>query len=111
MPDSFKRLNTVRTFSSGAGSVIYTVPGSTTGLVRKIQISNNGTAAATVKLHHVESGGAADGTNVILPTTVLGVNEHGENDAPFAMAAGDSIRAYGDGTNAVTINIYGLEAT
>lgn len=111
MPDTYKRLNTTRTFTSGSGTTIYTVPGSTSALVRKIQVSNNGTATAIAKIHHVQSGGSADATNVILPATTLGINEHGMDDVPFTMAAGDSIVAIGDGTNAVTINLYGLEAT
>ncbi len=111
MADVYKRLNTTREFSAASATTIYTVPALTTALIRKVQVSNNGSGTCTAKLHHVQSGGSADATNVILPTTTMAVNEHGADDAPFAMAAGDSIVAYGDGSNAVTINIYGIEAT
>jgi|SRR5688572_5009362 len=113
MPDVYKRLNTTRTFTSAAsaGTQIYPVPASTTALVKKVVISNNGGATGTVKLHHVQSGGSADSTNVILPTTSLAPNEYGVDDAPFAMSAGDEIRAVGDGTNAISISIYGLEVS
>ncbi len=111
MADVYKRLNTTRSFSSGSGTTIYTVPAATTALIRKVQVSNNGTSTATAKLHHVPSGGSADATNVILPTTTMGPNEHGADDAQFAMATGDTIVAYGDGSNTVTINIYGLEVS
>ncbi len=109
MADTYKRLNTTRTFTSGTATTIYTVPGATTALIRKILISNNGTVSGTVKLHHVESGGAADATNVILPTVTLSANEHCVDEAPFAMSTGDIIKAVGDGTNAITINVYGIE--
>lgn len=109
MPDTYKRLNTVRSFSSAAVTTIYTVPALTTALIRKIQVSNNGTNSGTVKLMHVESGGTPDSTHVILPTTPLGVNEGGMDDEPFAMSAGDTIRAVGDGVNDITIHIYGME--
>jgi hypothetical protein len=109
MADTYKRLNTTTTFSSGAGTTIYTVPGATTALVRKVQVINPGSSAGTVKLHHVPSGGAAGNGNIILPTVSLGVNEHGVDEAPFAMATGDFIVAVGDGTNTITINIHGIE--
>ena len=113
MADVYKRINTVFTFTASAstGVLIYTVPALTTALVKKVVISNNGAASGTAKLHHVASAGSADATNVILPTTTLAINEHGVDDAPFAMAAGDMIRAVGDGTNAIAISIYGLEVS
>lgn len=108
MADTYKRL--ARTSSSSAtATTVYTVPGATTTLVRKIHISNNSGTAGTVKIHHVESGGSADATNVILPTVTLGNNEQGIDDAPFAMEDGDTIQIIADGTNAITINVYGLE--
>lgn len=107
--DTYKRLNTTRSFTSGTALTIYTVPASTTTLVKKMVISNNGGSTGTAKIHHVQSGGSADATNVILPTTSLASNEHGVDDAPFAMAAGDFIAVVGDGTNAINISIYGLE--
>ena len=109
MADTYKRLNTTRTFTSAAATTIYTAPALTTVLVKKIVISNNGGAPGTAKIHHVQSGGSADSSNVILPTTTIGINEHGDDDAPFAMAAGDFISVVGDGTNAINISIYGLE--
>lgn len=111
MADVYKRLNTTRTFSSGAGTTIYTVPAATTTLVKKVVVSNNGGSSGTVKLHHVQSGGSADSSNVILPTTTLATNEHGVDDGAFAMATGDFIVAVGDGTNSINISVYGLEVS
>ena len=111
MTDTYKRLNTTRAFSSGTALTIYTVPAATVTLVKKITVSNNAGATATAKIHHVQSGGSADATNVILPTTSLATNEHGVDDAPFAMATGDFIAVVGDGTNVVNISIYGLEVS
>lgn len=111
MADVYKRLNTTRTFSSGTATTIYTVPAATTTLVKKLVVSNNGASTATAKIHHVQSGGAADSSNVILPTTSLAINEHGTDDAPFAMATGDFIAVVGDGTNSINISVYGLEVS
>jgi len=111
MTDTYKRLNTTRAFSSGTALTIYTVPAVTTGLVKKITISNNTGTSGTAKIHHVQSGGTADATNVILPTTTLATNEHGVDDSPFAMATGDFIAVVGDGTNVINISIYGLEVS
>jgi len=107
MADTYKRLNTTRTFTSATALTIYTA--SSAVIVRRISISNNGGSSGTAKLHHVESGGSADSTNVILPTTTLAPNEHGVDDAPFAMASGDFIACVGNGTNAINISVYGLE--
>lgn len=108
MADTYKRL--ARTSSSAAAATtIYTVPGATTTIVKKIVVSNNSGTAGTVKLHHVESGGSADATNVILPTTTLGDQEHGTDDGAFVMETGDFLQIIADGANAITISVYGLE--
>jgi len=108
MADTYKRV--ARTSSSAAGATtVYTVPGATTALVKKIHLSNNSGVSGTVKLHHVESGGSADGTNVILPTVTLGNNEQAIDDGPFVMETGDTLQILADGTNAITINVYAAE--
>lgn len=104
MADVYKRLNTVQTVTS-SGTVVYTVPGSTTALIKKIVVSNNAAPTATVKIYH---GTAAD-ANVILPTTTLLQNEYGVDDAPFALSAGEVITV--DGTGTVNIQVYGLEVS
>lgn len=116
MAETYKRLNTTRAFTASASpyTTIYTVPALTTALVKKIVVSNNSGSSATAKLWHIPSGtaaSAADNTHIILPTTTLAANEHGVDDGPFAMAAGDLIVAQGDGTNAINISIYGLEVS
>lgn len=109
MTDVFKRLNTTLTFTSATAATIYTVPGSTSTIVKKIVVSNNGGTSALAKIYHVPTGSSAGVSNIILPATTLGSNEYGVDDAPFAMAAGDFIAVAGDGTNAISISIYGLE--
>ena len=108
MADTYKRL-AQGTFTSGTATTLYTVPGATTTIVKKIVISNNGGANATAKLHHVVSAGSATASNVILPTVALAVNEHGVDDGTFVMETGETIRGVGDATNAVSYSIYGLE--
>ena len=113
MTDVYKQLATTRTFFTSAGTTVYTVPALTTALVKKVIVSNNTALSGTVKLHHVPSAGSASALNVILPTTALAANEHGVDDAPFAMAAGDFIVAVGDNTagHDINISIYGLEVS
>lgn len=108
MTDTFKRL-AQGTFSSGTATTLYTVPGATSTLIKKVVVSNNSGTAGTVKLHHVASGGSATSDNVIVPTTPLGNNEHGVDSDPFVMETGETLRGVGDGTNAISYTIYGLE--
>ena len=107
MADAYKRL--AQTSSAATGpTTIYTATG-VTAVVRKIQVINQSGAQATIKLHHVENSGSADATTVILPTVTLENNEHGIDDTPFVMEAGDFIQMEADGTNAITVQLYGLE--
>lgn len=109
MADAYKRLAQVSSAAVGP-TTIYTATG-VTAIVKKIILANNSGAAGTIKLHHVESGGSADTTTVILPTTSMGNNEHGADDAPFVMEAGDFLQMEADGTHAITVQVYGLEVS
>ena len=51
--------------------VIRTTPSGSVDLVKNIDIANNGTAAAKVTVHMVESGDTADDSNVLIPTVSI----------------------------------------
>lgn len=108
MADAYKRI--VRTsFSSATAATVYTVPGSTTTQVGKIVVSNDSGTTGTAKIHHVESGGSPDATNIIIPEKTIADNEHIVDDASFIMETGDTIQVIGDGTQVMSISAYGIE--
>jgi hypothetical protein len=111
MADNYKRLARASFFIATTTTVYGPVGAGVTTLVKKIQVSNNSVLSGTVKIHHVQSGGVADATNVILPTTTLGPNEQGTDDATFVMETGDTLQVFGDGTagHVISISAYGLE--
>jgi len=108
MADTYKRLAQTNTAAAGP-TTVYTVPAATTAIVRKVVVLNPGVSAATVTLHHVEDGGSAGNDTLILPSTALQAGEHGVDEAPFVMEEGDFIAVQTDGTNSVTVHVYGLE--
>lgn len=98
-------------FTSATPTLLYTAPALTTVHVRKLVVSNNDATAGTVKLYHVESAGSPGATNVLLPTTPLDIDEHGENPEIMVLNPGDMIYGEGDGTTGITYAIYGVEVS
>ena len=109
MADLYKRLNTVYAFTSASGTTIYTVPGGMTTIVRKIVITNNSGNDALAKIRHKPSSVTATDDHNILAEVLLSDLDSGMDDAPFAMSAGDALVGYGDGSNAISISVYGME--
>ena len=97
----------------GTGSTtIYTVPASTTGVVRTLTICNNDTVARTMQLCKVPNGGSLSDATAIIPAGfVIEAGEVVEDDAVRTLAAGDSIRGLADVANKVTVTIDGAEET
>jgi hypothetical protein len=89
----------------------YTVPGSTTATITGITLCNTDSAARTVTLHLVASGGSADDGNTLLDAISLNAGETIIDDTRRAMNAGDFIRAVASVTNVVSIRVDGAEIT
>lgn len=107
MADTYKRL--YQGVAGTTAAAAYTVPGSTSAIVKSMRIVNYSGAAATIKLWH-GTGGAAD-ANVILPEVSVDAGGFAEFDGTLTMAAADIIYAQAGTVTSITLTIYGLEIT
>ena len=98
------------TVLSASNSTIYTVPASTTTVVKIIWITNTTASDVTIELWNVpNSGSAADG-NKLMDGVTIPANDFMQVSTYLAMeTAGDTIQAKGSTNVALTINLYGAE--
>jgi hypothetical protein len=99
------------TLLTNALATYYTVPGSTTATIRAITLCNTDSAARTVKLHLVASGGSASDANTIFDDISINAGETIIDDSVRAMNTGDFIRAVASVTNVVALRVDGAEIT
>jgi hypothetical protein len=105
MTDAFKKLYQGQPTDTTA--TLYTVPGSTTAILRHIRIVNNDTIAGTITLY---DDGTAD-SNIILPTTTIPAGGYIELDVFICMAAAVTLKGKAHASSKVTVTVYGVEIT
>lgn len=95
-------------------AAVYTVPASTIGVLRDMQLCNFGGADKTVSVWFVLSGGSTANASLVLPASTIA----GTGGATtvfyrhmFAMAAGDMIYASAQTNTYVTLQASGVELT
>jgi len=88
-------------------TTMYTVPGSTTAIIRNIHIANTTTSAASIKM---SIGADAAGTR-ILGDLVVPANGTYDWSGFMVLAAGETLRATGGTNNALTVTVSGVEVT
>lgn len=104
MADTAKRLAGPALVTSGE-STHYTVPGSTTAIIRSIHIVNTTTSTATVSL---SIGADAAGTR-LLSATPIPPNATYDWSGFLVMAAAETLRAQSGTNNALAITVSGVE--
>lgn len=84
---------------------LYTVPASTTAIIRHIRLVNNDSSARTGALYH-------DGTTaaqIILPPASIVVGGWAEFDGVITMEAADTLSGLASVATQITYTIYGVE--
>ena len=71
----------------------YTVPGSTTSIVKEILVCNTDSVARTATVYFVPSGGSPAASNIILSARSLAAGETLVVGLSSVLATGDTIRA------------------
>lgn len=106
MADTAKRLVGPTQLTASAATV-YTVPASTTALLRHMRVVNTGTVAATIT---VSIGADAAGTRIWAGQTV---QPGGFLDwsGLMVMAAAETLQAYASAASTLTLTISGVEAS
>lgn len=105
MTDTVKRLAQATVGTSAAA--FYTVPGSTSAIVRHIVAANTSGSATTLIVYH---GGSA-AANTILPSVSVPAGGRIEFDGIISMAAADTLQAIAGAGSAIQVTVHGMEIT
>ena len=88
--------------------VYYTVPGLTTTISTAITVVNFSTGSVRVSIHFVPSGGAADDSNVLVPNVPIAEYSLANFNFGQIISSGDTIQAYAEYLNSITIHLSGI---
>lgn len=94
--------------TTGAGSLLYTVPTGIRTEVMDICIANTTSGALTCALHLVPTGVSVGATNMMFPTVSVPANTLIHWSGVQVLNAGDFIQGIGSGSG-LTVNITGNE--
>ena len=92
--------------------VVYTVPASTSTIVKSIRLVNTSTTTATtIQLWHAaNASGTPAAAQVILPAISIDAGGFAEFDGTLTMATTETIYAQA-GLATITVTVYGVELT
>lgn len=108
MADTAKRL-AGPTQPGTSNGTLYTVPASTTTIVRSIIACN--TTASTAKISLAVNGSAVTAANCIWEEMEIPANGVADWSGFLVLAAAETLQALQGTTNAITITISGVEVT
>jgi|SRR3972149_963160 len=90
-------------------TTVYTVPGSTTGIIKELIITNTTSSAATITVYADPDGTVADATTAILSGWSVPANDFLRFRCWLPMTAASTLKAVGGTNNAITITVSGVE--
>ena len=90
-------------------TTLYTVPGSTTTIVKQVALCNTAAANRTVTLHLVPSAGTAASANAILFDVAVDSKSTTFVNLSAVMATGDTIQASASVAASVSIHSFGIQ--
>jgi len=100
------------TVLSASNSTIYTVPASTTTVVKTIWICNTTTSDATIELWNVPNGDSAADANKLMDLRMIPASDFCVVHTYLPMETeGDTIEAKGSTNLALTVSLYGAAIT
>ena len=105
MANTYKKL--AQGYLPAATAALYTVPASTSAIIRHIRLVNNDSSSRTAGLYH-------DGTTNqerILPTSNIVAGGWAEFDGVITCEAADTIQGVASVASQVSYAIYGVEIT
>lgn len=96
-------------YPGALGSVLYTVPGGKSAIVKNIVLTNTTGTEATIHVSVVPSGGGAAADNRILSNYAVPANGIATLDCSIVMPAGAFLHATNTTSNAIACTISGVE--
>ncbi len=110
MPMQAKQLKAATTLTTSYVTM-YTVPGSTTAIIKEILLANTTASAVTASVSVVPSAGSASTSNNILGAVNIDPNSTTVVELHTLMIAADFISAKASAGSAINIMISGVEVT
>lgn len=89
----------------------YTVPALTTAILKSVDVFNNSTAAALIRIHVVTSGGSDSTTNALRYDLSVAAKTPHQWLGNVVLSAGDTIRIRSSVANATNFIANGVEIT
>lgn len=94
--------------ANGSRTTLYTVPASTTAIVKTIIMTNTTASDATISVWHVPNGGSYGDSNALVDTLTIPANDFTQISTYVVMdTAGDTLQAEAGTASAITISVYG----
>lgn len=107
---SEKRLGQAQ-ISNAANTTIYTVPTSTTGIVKTILICNTTALNATVEIWIVPNAGSASDSTKIVDDVTVPANDFTQIMTWMPCETGATVQAKASAATTITISVFGAEIT
>lgn len=95
--------------ATGSYGTIYTVPASTTAVIKEVVICNTTSGAVTLDLSFVPSGGTAGAANAIFSTLSVSANETKIYSMSSVLAAAGTVQAKASAGTSLTLTVSGIE--
>lgn len=90
---------------------LYTVPGSTVGVIKQIILTNVTTVSATATVNIVQAAGSASASNRIISAMEIPPNQFEVIDLNQVMTAADFISATASAGASINISVSGFEVS
>lgn len=94
-----------------AGSTLYTVPGSTSAIIKNIVLTNTTSNDAEVTIHVIQPGGSAQQANRILSNYNVPASGVSTLDCSIVMPSGGYLFAHNYTNDAISVTVSGVEIT
>lgn len=91
-------------------STVYTVPSSTTTIIKQILLANVTSSAATATIHFVPSAASASASNKIFGEITISANSTQLIDMSAVLPTGATIQALAGTATTVNIHVSGVES-
>ena len=117
MAETYKRLGQgqVATAVNASNGIIYTCPANTTAIIRQMNFSNIHGSIHALTLYHIDNGGTAGVTNVIMNGSNIAAGGWADFNGTIILESQDELRGMctlnTPAANQITYVIYGLELT
>lgn len=92
-------------------STLYTVPASTSTIIKNIFLCNTTGTDANVTLYFVPSGGTAGNTNKVISSYTVSANDSVVIDLSSVLETGDTVQGVQGTSGAITAYISGVEVS